>query len=176
MWQVFLVYHINTQSLESTKMKWVSSKMLIKPGQGVIPGLGHECVQQKALQHNKSRERERGRVRRENSASHWPTKELVRISPVHHPRLCILSVAEGVPLSNFLHSNNMVSSGLFHYSNSAFESVLLSGTDVVSISWLFSFLRVRYQQMLVGYLYDYYLLELLIKIYLLPSISSYTKN
>lgn len=80
MWQFFLVYCINTQSLESTKMKWASSKMLIKQGQGVIPGLGHECIQQKALQHNKSRERERGRVRRESSASHWPTKELVRIS------------------------------------------------------------------------------------------------
>lgn len=149
-------------------MKRVFSKMLIKQGQGVIPGLGHGCIQQKALEHNKPRERER--VRRENSPSHQPKKKLVRISPAHHPHLCMLSIAEGVPLNKFLHSNNMVSSGLFHYSNSAYESTVLSGTDVVHINWLFSFLHVHYQQMLVRYLYNCYLLELSIKIYLFPSI------
>lgn len=56
------------------------------------------------------------------------------------------------------------------------ETVLLSGTDIALIDWLFSFLHVHYQQMLTGHLDHYFLLELSIKIYVFPSIRLSTKN
>lgn len=110
----------------------------------------------------------RGRKTRENSPAHQPTKELVGISPAYHPHLGILSIAEGV-LNNFFHTKNIVSSGLLHYDNSAYENMLLSDTGVVYISWLFSFIYLLYQQTFIGYLYGCYLLELSIMIYLFPS-------
>lgn len=154
-------------------MKWLSSKILIKQGQGVILGLCHEYIQQRTLQHNKPRERERGRKRgrktRENSPTHWPTKELVGISSAYHPHMGILSIAEGVPLNNFFHGKNIVSSGLLHYDISAYENTLFLGTGVVYISCLFSFMYLLYQQTFIGYLCGYYLLELSITIYFFPS-------
>lgn len=70
-------------------MKQVSSKMLIKQEQGVIPGLSHNLYSAKNHCSITSQ--------RENSPSHHPKSEIMSISQAHHPHLSILSIAESVP-------------------------------------------------------------------------------
>lgn len=153
-----------SQSLESTKIKWVSSKTLIKQGQGVIPG-SWVCSAKSIVVYN-PREGER------ETPSHWPIKQLVWIAPAH----LHLHSYSPLPKTFLWIFFTQLQYDFIRTVALQYKALLLSGTDVALINWLFSFLHGHYQQMFTGHLYHYFLLELSIKIYVFPSMRLSTKN